>query len=72
MTIAIDPSIEARFRARAQAAGISVDAYIERLANAKDGTGRAGNWLSKASIPANLSSPDPSTGRKNIAGLTRD
>jgi hypothetical protein len=36
MTITINPTIEARFRARAQAAGISVDVYIERLADARE------------------------------------
>jgi hypothetical protein len=34
MTITIDPMIEARFRARAEAAGLSVEAYIERLIDA--------------------------------------
>jgi hypothetical protein len=34
MTITIDPKIEAHFRTRADAAGLSVDAYIERLLNA--------------------------------------
>jgi hypothetical protein len=34
MTITIDPKIEAGFRARADAAGLSVDAYIERLLDA--------------------------------------
>ena len=34
MTITIDPRIEAHFRARADAAGLSVDAYIERLLHA--------------------------------------
>ena len=34
MTITIDPKIEARFRARADAAGLSVNAYIERLVDA--------------------------------------
>jgi uncharacterized protein YoaH (UPF0181 family) len=34
MTITIDPVIVARCRDRAQAAGLSVEAYIERLINA--------------------------------------
>jgi uncharacterized protein YoaH (UPF0181 family) len=34
ITIAIDPKIEARLRERAEAEGLSVTAYIERLVNA--------------------------------------
>jgi len=34
MAIAIDPKIEARLRERAEAEGLSVTAYIERLVNA--------------------------------------
>ncbi len=34
MTITIDPKIEAHFRARADAAGLSIDAYIQRLLDA--------------------------------------
>ena len=31
MTITLDPNLEARFRARADAAGLTVDAWIARL-----------------------------------------
>jgi uncharacterized protein YoaH (UPF0181 family) len=34
MTITIDPKVEARLRARADAEGLSVTAYVERLVNA--------------------------------------
>jgi hypothetical protein len=34
MTITISPKIEAHFRARADAAGLSIDAYIQRLLDA--------------------------------------
>jgi hypothetical protein len=34
MTITINPKIEAHFRARADAAGLSIDAYIQRLLDA--------------------------------------
>jgi hypothetical protein len=34
MTITIDPKLEARLRERAEAEGISVPAYVERLVNA--------------------------------------
>ena len=36
MTITLDPEIEARFRACADAAGISLDAYVGRLLKADD------------------------------------
>jgi hypothetical protein len=32
MSIAIDPDLEARLRARAEAEGLTVEAYIERIA----------------------------------------
>jgi hypothetical protein len=34
MPITIDPKLEARLRERAEAAGLSVPAYVERLLNA--------------------------------------
>jgi len=34
MTITLNPEIEARFRAHAAAAGLSIDAYVERLIDA--------------------------------------
>jgi hypothetical protein len=34
MTITIDPKIEAHLRARADAVGLSIDAYIQRLLDA--------------------------------------
>ena len=34
MTITIDPKLEARLRERAEAEGLSVPAYVERLVNA--------------------------------------
>lgn len=34
MTITIDPKLEARLRERAEAEGITVAAYVERLVNA--------------------------------------
>jgi hypothetical protein len=34
MTITIDPKLEARIREKAEAEGLSVDAYVERLVNA--------------------------------------
>jgi predicted HicB family RNase H-like nuclease len=34
MTITIDPRVEERVRGRAEAEGLSVDAYIERLVDA--------------------------------------
>jgi hypothetical protein len=36
MTITIDPKTEARFRARADAAALTVEAYIERLPDARE------------------------------------
>jgi len=35
MAIRIDPKVEARLRERAEAGGLSVDAYVERLVNAE-------------------------------------
>jgi hypothetical protein len=35
MTIAIPPQLEARLRARAEARGLTVEAYIERLVRAE-------------------------------------
>jgi hypothetical protein len=37
MSISIDPELEARLRARAEAQGITVDAYLERLMQDEDG-----------------------------------
>jgi hypothetical protein len=37
MTITIDPKLEARLRARAEAEGLTVAAYVERLVNADQG-----------------------------------
>jgi len=34
MMITIDPKLEARIRAKAQAEGLTVDAYVERLVSA--------------------------------------
>jgi len=34
MTITIDPKLEARLRERAEAEGLTVAAYVERLVNA--------------------------------------
>jgi hypothetical protein len=34
MAITIDPKVEARLRERAEAEGLSVNAYVERLVNA--------------------------------------
>ena len=34
MTITIDPKLEARLRERAEAEGLTVSAYVERLVNA--------------------------------------
>jgi hypothetical protein len=34
MPISIDPKLEARFRERAEAEGLSVEAYVERLVDA--------------------------------------
>ena len=38
ITLNIDPMIEARFRERANAAGLSIDAYIERLVDEDQST----------------------------------
>ncbi len=38
MTITIDPKVEARFRARADAAGLTVDAYIARIVESEQST----------------------------------
>jgi len=35
MTITIDPKLEARLREKAEAAGLSVEAYVERLVSAE-------------------------------------
>jgi hypothetical protein len=37
MTITIDPKLEARLRERAEAEGLTVAAYVERLVNADQG-----------------------------------
>jgi hypothetical protein len=37
MSITIDPELEARLRARAEAKGITIDAYVERLMQDEDG-----------------------------------
>ncbi len=34
MTITIDPKLEARIREKAEAEGLSIDAYVERLVSA--------------------------------------
>lgn len=35
MTITIDPKLEARIREKAEAEGLTVEAYVERLVNAE-------------------------------------
>jgi hypothetical protein len=37
MSITIDPELEARLRARAEAKGITVEAYVEQLMQDEDG-----------------------------------
>ncbi len=41
MTITIDPKLEARIREKAEAEGLSVEAYVERLVSAEQ-------WLKKS------------------------
>ena len=71
MSIAIRPELETKIRVRAEAEGLSIEAYLERfvLLTSRQRTNWK-LWPSKGSIPVNRLGSDYPSGKGNIADST--
>ena len=72
MMITIDPKLEARIRAKAQAEGLTVDAYVERLVSADQAAEEELEALAFEGLQsgAPVEAGHSSTGKKNTVALT--
>jgi hypothetical protein len=73
MSITIHPELETKLRARAEAGGVTVEEYVERLIRADQ---QADNELEalalEGSTPASRLSLVPAIGQTNTGALTKD